>query len=470
MQDAGADTESYTYTRSRFPLARQTVYRLGFGAMIALLLFVAFEAYRIQESVSRQTDEINRKYVRTLDVMWRIRRLMYLGSISARDYFLSREIDRNAVFRKQYEQMRSESAGLLDEFERSGGAGANAADLRARVQDFWSAVQATAERPEPPSVADAYEFVQSEIVPRRTAAGALLLELAEANDQARRDNEAEYARSRKSALVRQLSMVGLCAIVAAVIARLSLRHAARSELESVLRFEEVAQARQDLQQLSVRLLQIQEDERTRLSRELHDEIGQTLTALRIEISQAIAALRAHPDAAEQSLEEARLLAEATVATVRNISLLLRPSLLDDLGLEPALQSLVEDFGRRSGIRSEFSSQDIPEDLPETHRTCIYRVVQEALTNCARHSAASRVDIRLLLAGGELELGVSDNGKGFSTDVHGAPYGRTGLGILGMRERVAALGGVLSLDTAPGEGTRVTVRLPVRETVLHGGGI
>jgi len=307
-------------------------------------------------------------------------------------------------------------------------------------------------------------------VPRRTAAGALLLELAEANDQARRDNEAEYARSRKSALVRQLSMVGLCAIVAAVIARLSLRHAARSELESVLRFEEVAQARQDLQQLSVRLLQIQEDERTRLSRELHDEIGQTLTALRIEISQAIAALRAHPDAAEQSLEEARLLAEATVATVRNISLLLRPSLLDDLGLEPALQSLVEDFGRRSGIRSEFSSQDIPEDLPETHRTCIYRVVQEALTNCARHSAASRVDIRLLLAGGELELGVSDNGKGFSTDVHGAPYGRTGLGILGMRERVAALGGVLSLDTAPGEGTRVTVRLPVRETVLHGGGI
>lgn len=436
--------------------------------MIALLFFVAFEAYRIQESASRQTDEIYRKYVRAGDAMAGIRRLIYLGSILARDYFLSVAPDRREAFRKQYEQWRVESGGLVDEFERSAGAGRRLDELRASVNEFWSAIEATIERPEPPSVADAYEFVQSEIVPRRTAAGILLRELAAANEQAMRDSKDEFEGSRRGALYRLFAILGLCVIVALVIARLSLRYAARTELESRLRFEEVAQARRDLQQLSVRLLQIQEDERTRLSRELHDEIGQTLTALRIEISRALAALRSQPSAAEARLEEARLLAEKTVSTVRNISVLLRPSLLDDLGLEPALQWQAEDFSRRSGIRCTLASDGLDENLPDAHRTCVYRVVQEALTNCAKHSAATHVEIRIRQFESGLDLSVADNGKGFQTDLHGAPMGKAGLGILGMRERVAGLGGELRLESAPGEGTQVSIRLPLTLELAHKG--
>ena len=455
MQDAGIFSKSRESKPNRF--------RFGFGAMIALLLVVAFEAYRIQESASRQADEIYRKYVRAGDTMAGIRRLIYLGSISARDYFLSSAPDRRETFRKQYQQLRTESAGLLDEFERSAGTGRRSAELRARVQEFWSAIEATIQGPQPPGTADAYGFVQSEIVPRRTAAGALLRQLAEANEQAMRDSEAEFHGSRRGALYRLFAMVGLCVVVALVVARLSLSHAARSELENRLRFEEVAQARRDLQQLSARLLQIQEDERTRLSRELHDEIGQTLTALRLAISRALLSLRTEPTAAEASLEEARLLAEKTVETVRNISVLLRPSLLDDLGLEPALQWQAEDFSRRSGIRCGFFSDSLDENLPAAHRTCVYRVVQEALTNCAKHSAATHVDIHVRQAEGELKLEVADNGKGFPMDAQRA----AGLGILGMRERAAALGGQLSLESAPGEGTRVSIRLPVAGAAAQG---
>ncbi|MBI4875600.1 MAG: hypothetical protein HY822_13275 [Acidobacteria bacterium] len=462
MNGAGQHPETTDPRASRFRPGRLAVLRLGFGAMMLLLLFSAFEAWRIQERASRQANDIYRKYIRSGDITWRIRRLIYLGSISARDYFLSRAADRRATFRTQYGQMRGESQALLREIEGARVTDTQLSELRARVQEFWSAIEAAIDQPGPPSSADAYEFVQSEIVPRRTAAGALLRELNDASEQAMRMGEAESDASRRTALFRLFSVVGLCVILSLLVARLSLRYASRSELESALRYAEVAQARRDLQQLSARLLEIQEEERTRLSRELHDEIGQTLTALRIEISRARADLGTRPQAADSSLEEARLLAEKTVRTVRNISVLLRPSLLDDLGLEPALQSLIEDFGRRSGIRCTYSSEGIVEDLPDALRTCIYRVVQEALTNCARHSGATHVEIRVQQMDGELQLTVADNGKGFATGFHGAPEGKTGLGILGMRERAAALGGQLSLESAPREGTRISVRLPMPE--------
>ncbi len=441
-------------------LQRIAILRFGFGAMILLLLFSALETWRIREASSHQTDETYRRHIHTLNITTRIRRLIYQGSILARDYFLSREPGRRAVFESQLSQMRAESVQVMNEFERSLAAEQGSCEVRMRVEAFWSSIQTTIESPGLSTAAGAYEFLQSEIVPRRTAAGALLRELEMANERAMRQSENEFRQSRQSAIYRLFVVVGLCVLLAGAIAWLTLRWAARAERESVIRFEETAQARRDLQQLSARLLQVQEEEWSRLSRELHDEIGQTLTALRIEISGALAALRTEPDAAEQRLEEARLLAERTVETVRNISLLLRPSLLDDLGLEPALQSLVEEFNRRGAIACDFAGEEPATALPDSHRTCIYRVVQEALTNCARHSQARNVTVRLWQSGGEIHVEIHDDGKGFPAGPPGGSKERTGLGILGMRERVAALGGVLAIESAPGSGTRVSAQLPL----------
>jgi signal transduction histidine kinase len=238
--------------------------------------------------------------------------------------------------------------------------------------------------------------------------------------------------------------------------------AANLERQSELHLDQVTRTQQDLQQLSARLLQIQEDERKRLSCELHDEIGQILHALRIEISQARAFMQTDSAAAGASLEHARGLAENVVGTVRNISVLLRPPLLDDLGLAPALQWLAEDFSRRAGIRCSLAEQGLPQALPDAQRTCVYRVVQEALHNCDKHSGASNVRLTARAEDAQLIIEIEDDGRGFDAAAQRKPAGTGGLGLLGMRERASMLGGSFAVDSAPGTGTRLTMRLPLPE--------
>ena len=441
-------------------LSKLTVLRLGFSAMIALLVFSAAEAYRIQQAASGQIAQGYHRFIEELDTHTRLRRLLYLGSIYTRDFLLSNRTHRLETLDKQLQGLKAEAATELAQLQLSPDPDGSFAKLRDQVQGFWLILGTTPERTSALRGNALYDYVQSEIVPRRNAAGAVLRELAAVRQNALHASEAEFQRSRGNALWRLLGMMGLGVLLGLAVARLSLRHTARLEQESVRRFEEVTQAKRDLKQLSARLLEIQEDERRRMARELHDEIGQTLTALRIEISRAQAALKAGSPAAGDRLEEARALAEKTVRSVRDISLLLRPALLDDLGLAAALQWQAEDFSRRSGIPCRFSEEDLEDALPDAHKTCVYRVVQEALNNCEKHSAAREVRLRVGQRGRELTVELEDDGRGFRLDPQGNPAGAAGLGLLGMRERAAMLGGTLEMESAQGRGTRLRLRLPL----------
>jgi signal transduction histidine kinase len=144
-------------------------------------------------------------------------------------------------------------------------------------------------------------------------------------------------------------------------------------------------------------------------------------------------------------------------------LLLRPALLDDLGLVPALQWQLEEFARRSGIGCEFSGDGVDDMLPDSVKTCVYRVVQEALHNCEKHAGANRVSVGLREHPDSLTVEVRDNGCGFELNEKSMPNRGAGLGILGMRERAARLGGTLTVETAPGMGTLLTLRLPLVAT-------
>lgn len=206
-------------------------------------------------------------------------------------------------------------------------------------------------------------------------------------------------------------------------------------------------------------MSVQEEERTRLSRELHDQIGQALATLRLEITRAESLPARDFQDIRQRLAGARALAESMIQTVRDISLLLRPSLLDDLGLAPALQWQVEEFRRRTGLPCEFSEHNVEGPLPESVRTCVYRVLQEALHNCEKHAAASAVSVSVCRFPELLTLEVEDDGKGFDT-AGGPSRTRPGFGMLGMRERAAALGGTLAVTSSPGNGARLTLRLPL----------
>ncbi len=214
-----------------------------------------------------------------------------------------------------------------------------------------------------------------------------------------------------------------------------------------------------LRRMSAQVRTAQEQERKYLSRELHDQVGQMLTGLRMELS----ALSPEQEDADSELSariaHAKSIVEQTLGIVRNIAMLLRPSMLDDLGLTPALAWLVKEVSRSSGIEIEADVDPALDLLPDTHRTCLYRVVQEALTNVSKHAGAHKVDVSLRITGGWVVGTIADNGCGFDTTATPGD----GLGLMGMEERVRELGGHVRVISTLGQGTRVEFRLPVPRT-------
>jgi signal transduction histidine kinase len=254
--------------------------------------------------------------------------------------------------------------------------------------------------------------------------------------------------------------LGLLVAVGAVI---RLRVLERQEEQHRAATEE---AEQQMRRLSHQLVATQEEERRSLSRELHDHVGQMLTALRMELGR-IERLGGPTDLRlAEVVAESRTLVDTIVATVRDLSLGLRPSMLDDLGLQAAVEWHVRDFTRRCGLRVDLTIEGDLEHLPDHHRTCIYRVVQEALTNCARHSGAANVEVNISGASDGLKVAIIDDGVGFD-----AQNRSRGLGLRGLVERVRELHGSMSIRSQPGVGTAVRAVLPQaaapsEETIAH----
>jgi PAS domain S-box-containing protein len=207
------------------------------------------------------------------------------------------------------------------------------------------------------------------------------------------------------------------------------------------------------QALSRRLLEVQEQERRSLARELHDEVGQLLTGLRLTLE---AAGRGGPESGTLQGEADALVRELS-ARVRDLSLQLRPTMLDDLGLLPALLWLFDRYTARTRVRVAFEHRGLQGRLGQAVETAAYRIVQEALTNVARHAGVDAATVRVWLAASELNLQVEDRGHGFDAE---AQAGGVSAGISGMQERAELLGGRLSLESRAGWGTRVSAVLPV----------
>lgn len=218
-------------------------------------------------------------------------------------------------------------------------------------------------------------------------------------------------------------------------------------------------SRAQLRQLSAYLQTVREAERTRLSRELHDELGQWLSGLRLGLNY----LETQPDApaADRAahLQMLKELVDETIDAVHRIAADLRPAVLDELGLHAALEWLTESFAQRHGLPCELAmSEDVTGCLDSDCSTAIFRIVQESLTNASRHGRPSRVDVALAVRDGHCHVSITDDGRGM--DAARAGHGQR-LGLMGMRERALMLGGVLDIESAPGRGTCVTVRIPTR---------
>jgi signal transduction histidine kinase len=234
----------------------------------------------------------------------------------------------------------------------------------------------------------------------------------------------------------------------------SMAYIVRLDRQTRARYVELARSQRALRELSARLVDAQETERRAISRELHDEVGQSLGALLVDIGRLSTTLSGdHPEVKAQ-LDSLKSVAERTFQSVRNIALLLRPSMLDDLGLTAALEWQGREVSRRSEIEVSVESESVPEDLPDEHKIYIYRLVQEALNNAVRHSGARSAKVAVERLAKSIVVRVSDDGRGFDP-------GRTrGMGILGMEERVKRLGGTLRVESQPGKGTTVTAEFPI----------
>jgi signal transduction histidine kinase len=231
----------------------------------------------------------------------------------------------------------------------------------------------------------------------------------------------------------------------------------RLERQTHSRYTQLAQSQHDLQQLSARLVDAQETERRSISRELHDEIGQALGALLVDVGRLSTTLSNDRPEVKAQLENMKSVTERTFQAVRNIALLLRPSMLDDLGLVAALEWQGREVSRRSEIEVEVHSENVSDALPEEYRVCVYRLVQEALSNAVRHSGAKNANVSVRQTPKSIIVRVSDDGRGFNSQ-------RTrGLGLLGMEERVKRLAGTFTVESKPGHGITLTAELPFPPT-------
>lgn len=219
-------------------------------------------------------------------------------------------------------------------------------------------------------------------------------------------------------------------------------------------FEQVLQGRERLRALSLRLVEVQEAERRRIARELHDEIGQMLTGLKLQLDLCE---RQTVEPVRNSLGEARELVSQLLNQVRKLSLDLRPQMLDDLGLLAALDWHLKRFSKQTALEVDFNHELPPGRLPGQLETAIFRIVQEALTNVARHAGTNEAQVRLWAKGDRIGLHVADKGRGFEAETL---QSRLSSGLLGMRERASLLGGEFIVESSPGKGTTISVELPL----------
>ncbi len=438
-------------------ITKRTVLRAGYAAVISVLVLSAVEAYRIQAGVAQRHIEIYRRFVSEDAAITLLRRNLWLAGNDVRDFFIDTNAAHAELLRSQLQSLQEQNAATLAQLEPS--FTTLVPRIRGGFEELWGVITPLPETSLHESDRRQYAFLQREVVPRRDHLHAELLDLGGAAQQDLQNAEAEFAASRRDGARRLLVLLVICVVLCAAVARASVRYGENQEQRALLHHREVEEARHELQQLSARLLEVEEEGRRRLSRELHDEIGQTLGLLQIEISHAQTMLSSQP-AARESLRRVRELAESAVQTVRNVSRLLRPAILDDLGLVPALQSQLEDFIRRSGIGCDFVEENVSDHLADPVKTCVYRVVQEALHNCEKHAGAAKVRVTVRQLPECLIAEIEDDGCGFELNEQGKPVHNTGLGLLGIRERAALAGGSLRIDSAPRHGTRIALRVPL----------
>jgi signal transduction histidine kinase len=299
-----------------------------------------------------------------------------------------------------------------------------------------------------------HDLLVDKLTPTKMQILQLANELAALNDQQFGEQSQSIALQFRGLQLRITRLVFLTLLAGLLLSLIAAYYILRLEQRGRERYLALAASRRELEGLSRRLVDAQETERRSISRELHDEVGQTLGALLMDIGHLSSLLSPGDQVAQEQIARIRASTESAVKSIRDMALLLRPPMLDDLGLVPALEWQARETSRHSDMEVEVHAEELAGDPPNAVKVCIYRVVQEALRNAAAHSHAKNAKVVLKSEEHRVVVDIRDDGNGFQAE-------RTrGMGILGMEERVRQLAGVFSIQSAPGQGTKIHVELPL----------
>jgi signal transduction histidine kinase len=456
-----------TASRSVQPVKSGTQLALlaGFGGLLALMAFVGVDSIHVLHQIHLRNVQIRQKFLLRNRALEQIRSALYLSGTFTRDFLLERDSVRAEGHRANLQRVSAEMNEALRTYSQSltGDEASSFQKLEAEIRSYWAVLEPTFHWNARERQARSGSFLEQELFPRRANTLRIADKIGGVNEQELSSGDEELEEIFDGFRHRLTWMLAVALGLGLALAAVTMHHTLRLARDADLRYREIVLAQGELKDLSARLVDAQEQERRAISRELHDEVGQSLSALLMELGNVSAVAPAGNSELRGHLESIRKLAESSVSVVRNMALLLRPSMLDDLGLIPALQWQAREISKRTGMGVEVIAENVADDLPEEHKTCVYRVVQEALNNCARHAGARHVRIRVIQRPEMIALSVEDDGKGFdSTHVRG-------LGLLGMEERVTHLGGAFVVRSEPGHGTFVSVDLPLVGTALEAAG-
>jgi signal transduction histidine kinase len=442
-------------------LSSRLVLIAGFGGLLLLMAFAGIDSIQTLRQIQRSNDAIREDFLSRTRVLEQIRSDLYLSGTYVRDYLLEPESQKAESRRLSLVHTRNEMDSALQKYkallnqQESG----PFQSLTQELAVYWKVLEPVLLWNSTQRREHGYTFLRDEVFPRRTAMLPIADQIAGINESQLTSGKEKVARTFEGFRQRLIITIGLTIGVGLLLVAFSMSKILGLEAQSAARYLEIATARTELKQLSARLVEAQENERRSISRELHDEVGQALTGIRVELANLSRQIRSKElDGLDTKIDEIKEMVEDSVGVVRNMALLLRPSMLDDLGLVPALQWQAREISKRTRLRVKVAAEGVSEDLPEDHKTCIYRIVQEALHNCEQHSEATTARVTVRQTSSRLVLAIQDDGKGFDAEHE------RGMGLLGMQERVSHLRGTFSVESLPGRGAIVCVVLPLAKPV------
>ena len=431
---------------------------IGLGVVLALLLALGVYAARSLSSVSRAGMSTTREYFQQSERLERVHLLLSSAAGAVRDYLLDSDSLALPGHREQARRSWAQAIKAIGDYRAVASSERRPLTdrLDAQVLGYWAVASRSLEMTGRQRSEAGVNLLIGQLVPLREQFLATISEIGTHDRADLRSAAASTARFVQDAERRLWAAITLTVLLSLLVAGTTVLYLARLENAALAQYQASVKAGIELERLSRRLLTLQEDERRRIARELHDDYGQRMASLLFELAAAAERADATPDL-RLAIQNAGEHLGNVAKDLQQLSRSLHSAVLDKIGLEAAIRSDCSSLRQRIAWEVDFESVDVPKRLPEPLSLAAYRVFQEALQNALKHSQTSRLSVSLSVEGPDLVLRVKDYGLGFDTE-SGDRNG--GLGLLSMRERLRMVGGALAIHSEVGKGTQVEARLPM----------